>query len=481
MNHKQLELPLFTKLQTFQDKNPISFHVPGHKNGSVFPHQAKGTFQSILKYDMTELNGLDDLHAPSEVIKEAEELAQDYFNSKHTFFLVGGSTVGNLAMLLATCQGGDHIIVQRNCHKSIVNGLELCGAKPIFITPEYEEALERYTSPSVATLQEALHRYPDAKAVVLTYPDYFGRTYSIKEMIDLIHSYEIPVLVDEAHGVHFSLGSPFPPSALELGADVVVHSAHKMAPAMTMSSYLHVNSMLVSEDKIAHYLQILQSSSPSYPLMASLDIARYFLANITKEELEEIKESVAYVRDIFERSDIWNVLPISEKDDFLKITLHVKHQYAANEVTRIFEENQIYPELTTHNQILFIHGLAPFNEDRRLKNAIKSVNEQLKNNENHATIDISKQFPKKIQELDLSYTTMNKLKIIEVPYEEGIGHISAESIIPYPPGIPFLLKGERITEAHFKALAEMTEQGIRLQQRNRERIKIYRHKGDQLS
>src|SRR5699024_7214586 len=219
--------------------------------------------QSLLPLDMTELPGLDDLHAPREIIQEAEELAAAFFKAEHTFFLVGGSTVGNLAMLLATCSPGDDVIVQRNCHKSIMNGLELTGAHPIFIAPEYDSEEGRYLAPSINTLREAVKKYPSAKAVVLTYPDYFGKTFPIKEMIDLAHAYHIPVLVDEAHGVHFSVPEQtIPPSSLALGADVVVQSAHKMAPAMTMASFLHIRSTLVQTDQVGHYLQMLQSSSP---------------------------------------------------------------------------------------------------------------------------------------------------------------------------------------------------------------------------
>lgn len=294
----QYQTPIYQTLKRLDETNPISFHVPGHKNGAVFPEQARAYYDSILKLDMTEIPGLDDLHAPTEAIAEAEELAAGFFQADHTFFLVGGSTAGNLAMILATCGVGDKVIVQRNCHKSIMNGLELSGAKPIFIAPEYDATVDRYTNPSMETVHQALETHPDVKAVILTYPDYFGKTYAIKEMIDTAHEYEIPVLVDEAHGVHFALGEPFPSSALALGADVVVQSAHKMAPAMTMASLLHINSTFVSKERIAHYLQIIQSSSPSYPLMASLDIARSFLATMKKDEIEKVLQSAAKVKEI---------------------------------------------------------------------------------------------------------------------------------------------------------------------------------------
>ncbi|NAP00553.1 aminotransferase class I/II-fold pyridoxal phosphate-dependent enzyme, partial [Halomonas sp. MG34] len=325
--------PLFQALKQFTKSSPVSFHVPGHKNGTIFPDKASDSYNEILKLDMTELTGLDDLHAPEGPIAEAERLAADYFQAEHTYFLVGGSTVGNLAMIMAACSRGDKVIVQRNSHKSIMNGLELRGANPIFISPAYEERVGRFTNPEQDTLQEALKRHPDAKAVVLTYPDYFGGTYPLKEMIELAHDYQIPVLVDEAHGVHFSLGNPFPASAISLGADVVVQSAHKMAPAMTMASFLHHNSSLVSRGRLSHYLQLLQSSSPSYPLMATLDIARAFLATMPRKNMDAVMKSVQEVKRLFGDSENWSIVPAK---DPLKITLHVKH--SANEVAKLFEE-----------------------------------------------------------------------------------------------------------------------------------------------
>ncbi|RKQ33005.1 aminotransferase class I/II-fold pyridoxal phosphate-dependent enzyme [Oceanobacillus halophilus] len=468
----QTNTPLFSKLQQFTMKDPVSFHVPGHKNGQVFSEEGVDFYKQMLRLDLTELSGLDDLHAPSGVIQEAEQLAAEFFKAEKTFFLVGGSTVGNLAMVLATCHSGDKVIVQRNCHKSIMNALELSGAHPIFIAPEYDSNVDRYTSIGFTTLTHSLERYPDAKAVVLTYPDYFGRTYEIKRMIELTHEYGIPVLVDEAHGVHFSLDNGFPTSALQLGADVVVQSAHKMAPAMTQGSYLHIKSRFILKERVAHYLQMLQSSSPSYPLMASLDLARAFLAAITPRDMRKIKQSVECVRGMLNKSDLWDVLPLTEYDDFLKITLHVKQRYSIQKVVNLLETENIFPELHTNNQILLIHGLAPFNSTERLEKAIKRINEQLKNDRNHATIDITKLFTEKIQELALSYQVMNQLTYIEAPIEKGIGNIAAEAIIPYPPGIPLILKGERITEKNVRILKHLLKQGVRIQQRI-QNIKIY--------
>lgn len=459
----QHSMPLFHKLMKFSKQKPISLHVPGHKNGDVFLDTAKNYYSSILPIDVTELTDLDDLHAPEGIIAEAEELAANYFCADHTFFLVGGSTVGNLAMVLTACNPGDKLIVQRNSHKSIINGLELSGAKPIFISPEYNPSVQRYTAPSYETVQQAIQKHPDAKGLVLTYPDYFGETYDIKQMIDLAYQYAIPVFVDEAHGVHFSLGKPFPKSALELGADVVVQSAHKMAPAMTMASYLHMRSSFVSKDRLAHYLQMLQSSSPSYPLMASLDIARAYLASLSESSTHAIVKSAEKLRSIFEKGHHWEVLA---SHDPLKITLQVKNGFSGFEIAKYFEEQSIYPELATDKHILFIHGLAEFQEFTLMEKIIKTCNEEYKYGTNHATIETRDLFKEPIQELAISYHSMVQLSEKKVPLAESQGLIAAEAVIPYPPGIPVILKGERITEEQIRLIQHLIQQGAKIQHRH---------------
>lgn len=458
----QAIIPILEMIEKFTENNPLSFHVPGHKNGVILPDRAQAHFEHILKLDVTELPGLDDLHAPHGAILEAEKLASAFFQSDYTFFLINGSTAGNLAMILAATQPGDKVIVQRNSHKSIMNGLELAGARPVFLTPEYDNKVQRFTSPSYKTVERSIQEHPDAKAVILTYPDYYGRTYDIKAMIDFAHQHDIAVLVDEAHGVHFPLGEPFPPSSLDLGADIVVHSAHKTAPAMTMASYIHIRSNYIKKEHLAYRLQMLQSSSPSYPLMASLDMARYFLANQTPESIQTAIEDAEKIKSLFAASNLWDITPTN---DPIKLTIQLKEGYAAQEAASLFEEQGIYPELTTERQILFIFGIYPFTEWKRLRKVLEYVNETLKNKRNHATIEVVNLFTTKTQELALSYQEMNGLEQGLLPLDEAIGKIAAEAVVPYPPGIPLLLKGEKITESHIKAIKQLTREGVRIQQR----------------
>ncbi|WP_112179086.1 aminotransferase class I/II-fold pyridoxal phosphate-dependent enzyme [Paraliobacillus zengyii] len=465
----QLNTPLFNVLKKFADKEPLSLHVPGHKNGTIFPDKALDYYSSILSIDLTELTGLDDLHAPNEAIAEAESMASEWFNAAHTFFLVGGSTVGNLAMILATCAQNEKVIVQRNSHKSIFNGIELSGAWPIFVAPTYDENVRRYTAPSTKDLIAAIVNNPDAKVLVLTYPDYFGHTYELDEIIEIAHKHQITVLVDEAHGVHFSVDKEmFPKSALDMGADIVVQSAHKMAPAMTMAAFLHVNVSFLKKERIAHYLQILQSSSPSYPLMASLDLARSFLATRTKEDIVSIKSSIRKMRYIFSKSDVWDLIPIKNSvDDPLKIVLHVKQGYTTKSIATIFESEGIFAELRTDSQLLFIHGFQAFNQWERLERAVEKVTSRLIFSAKHDTIETKHNlFPEVITTLAYSYLEMPNKETEFIEWASSVGKVTAEAVIPYPPGIPVLVRGEKITEEHLETIDYLLEKQTNFQHLN---------------
>ncbi|SEU07031.1 lysine decarboxylase [Salinibacillus kushneri] len=465
MKKSQSELPLFHTLSQHVKSKPSSFHVPGHKNGLIFPSQGSNVFQSILPYDLTEITGLDDLHHAESAIKEAQDLTAELYGTDATFFLVGGTTVGNLTMILSVCKPGDTIIVQRNCHKSIMNAIELAGAKPVFVTPVFEEETGRYSIITESDIQEALDTNPHSKAVVLTYPDYFGHTYNIQPIIQYAHRYDVPVLVDEAHGAHFILGHPFPPSAVSLGADIVVQSAHKMLPAMTMASFLHIQSSFVSKETIRHYLYVLQSSSPSYPLMASLDLARYFLAHLSKEEVKEIVQHVGAIRAKLNEASLWNVLPAKKQvDDPLKITLHMKSGMDAKEVMYVFERENVYPELATTNQLLLISGLGVNKEGlKRIHSILNRSSHILKSKRGHDKIEISNFNHSVISPLPYSFMELQEMKDNWIPWEQAIGKIAGETITPYPPGIPILIKGERILSKHKETIMAYIKMGQHIQ------------------
>jgi len=463
----QKKKPIIEGLERFRQQQNISFHVPGHKHGEL--SHLPQAFKDVMRYDVTELSGLDDLHYPEEMILEAEHLLADTYGAIKSFFLVGGSTVGNLAMIYATCQKGDTIIVQRNAHKSIFHAIELVGAKPIFVSPIWDERTLTATHVTFLDLKEAVENYSEAKAVVLTYPTYYGVTSNeIQQQITYCHEKGIPVLVDEAHGAHFQACSLFQPSALSLGADVVVQSAHKTLPAMTMASFMHVRSELIGADKIHHYLRMLQSSSPSYVLLASLDDARYYVQTYMESDgayiIEKRNQWIEALRSI-------GSLDVIEVDDPLKLLLRVKG-YSGFQLQEALEAKQVYGELADRNQVLFILPLLkqghtyPFAEIRvRIKEAVTLLLEAAKTD----NIKASQTAYKFVQLTEPVYTfdEMASLNKEWLPYMRTIGLISASMIIPYPPGIPLLVPGERITVAKLSQLEELLAAGATFQGNHR--------------
>lgn len=231
----QQQRPLFAALKQHGEKEQFSFHVPGHKNGLNWIDEM-AVFRDVLKFDQTEVTGLDYLHESEGVLKESQDLLTDFYQSQQSYYLVNGSTVGNLAMIMGTTTKGGSVFVDRNVHQSIIHGLELNGLQPIFLAPEIDVQNQSPVGISLETLRNAFMRYPTVEALILTYPTYDGAIYPIKELLALAKEYKCITLVDEAHGAHFVVAEKnreFPMSALAYGADIVVQSAHKMLPALT--------------------------------------------------------------------------------------------------------------------------------------------------------------------------------------------------------------------------------------------------------
>lgn len=460
----QMKLPLVNALTEHVKKSPISFHVPGHKYGRVFPMQGD-FFNSILQLDATELSGLDDLHAPDGVILEAERLLAELFHVRKSYFLVNGSTVGNLAMVMAACSEDDVVLVQRNCHKSVLNALQVVKARPIFLEPEYDAEWKIAAGVSLNTISEAIHLYPEAKAVILTYPNYYGMTFNLQEIIEEAHRHQIPVLVDEAHGAHFIIGSPFPDSAVSMGADIVVQSAHKTLPAMTMGSFLHFNSQLVQNDRLKGYLEIFQSSSPSYPIMASLDIARHYLAAYEQPDIEYVLTKRKSFKELLSNIPAIKVLdfPKGQKGDLLKITIQSRCTLNGFELQKKLEACSIFTELADPNNVLLLLPLLKDGQEYPLEEAaaiIKQATAGLHRMERYEEYVSSED---KISHLVVYYKNLSKLMMEEVSVEQSIGRICAEQLIPYPPGIPLLLQGEQISEKKHAQLCRLLETGARFQ------------------
>jgi arginine/lysine/ornithine decarboxylase len=453
-----------------KESNPISFHVPGHKNGNVFLNSAKSLFKDLLALDVTELNGLDDLHDPEEVIKEAQNLLASYYNAKKSYFLVNGTTVGNIAMLFATINTGELVLVQRNCHKSIINALTLIGATPIFITPQVDINTMTPTGLQHDDVIEALNTYSEAKALILTNPSYYGFAQDLTKIVESAHASQVPVLVDEAHGAHFGLGKPFPKSALQCNADIVVQSAHKTLPAMTMGSYLHINEKsLVDVEKVEYYLKIFQSSSPSYPIMASLDLARNYLQSLNENRINTIISShSSFINKLKSLNKLKVISDCQESNyilDPLKVIIQASNKATGISLQKQLEKEGIFTELADSKNVLLILPLAEIKNQQevisKISDALKGVkvpNREVRLNENFV---FSRN--RRVSKLAFSYKEMEKRKVVTMELAQSSGKIAAEVIIPYPPGIPVLMPGEVITSEKLTEIKNWKDSGVRIQ------------------
>jgi arginine/lysine/ornithine decarboxylase len=451
----QNSIPLFEALNQYKRNNPISYHVPGHKNGFLYKGESP-ELSNFLQYDVTELRGLDDLHAPDGPIFSAQQLLSSYYGTKKSYFLVNGSTVGNLAAILASFNTGDVVLVQRNCHKSILNALSIANIKPIFLSPKVDHELCIPVEMELSTIKEAFFKNQNIKGCILTYPNYYGLTYHLKDIIEIVHQNNGLVIVDEAHGPHFRLGYPFPVSAINLKADIIIHSAHKMLPAMTMGSYLHINSARVLVDKVEYYLSALQSSSPSYPIMMSLDLARHYLATFTKEDLEyTLLNRNHFVNELSHISGLTVKNMIGQ--DPLKIIVSYEG-YSGYELQGIFEKEGVYTELADQYQVLFILPLLKKGVQFPFLITIEKMKMSLK--ECHPIIRVVRPSIRnevKLSQPSYTYGEMKDKEIEWVDFDHAIDRVAAKMIIPYPPGIPLLLPGEIIKLGQLENLKRLIE------------------------
>jgi arginine decarboxylase len=449
--------PLYEQLRKHRAAGHRSFHVPGHKSGQGVAGEAAQDFRAMLSIDMTEIPGLDDLHHPEEAIAEAQELAARYFGAEHTFFLVNGSTGGNLAMVLATCQEGDLLLVQRNVHKSVIHALMLAKAKAVFLHSATDANSGLTIGLQAEQVLDALGKYPEAKGLLVTNPSYYGLGVDLKSIAELLHQRDKVLLVDEAHGAHYGLHSSLPPSALASGADVVVQSTHKMLTSMTMGAMLHLQGPRVRRAGIARYLGMLQSSSPSYPILASLDVCRMQLQNDGERMFELAFKHLAAIRQALEatkRIKLWETPQEQEnvtKDPF-KLALYDRYgEWNGFELKAMLEQQGCYPELADPKYVLLLCSIATSVEDTKaLIEAIHTIEAGSELRNEYAPVPVMLM---EAQQLPISepisfdreeYVLMER---IEVEVQQCAGWKAAEMIVPYPPGIPILYPGEWITSA----------------------------------
>lgn len=477
----QHRAPLFEAMAKHHKRKTASFHVPGHKSGLGVDDEAAAFLAPVMAIDYTEIAGLDDLHQPDGAIKEAQELAAACFGAEETRFLVGGSTVGNLALITALCRRGDLLIVQRNVHKSVLHGLMLAGAKAVFLTPRWDEDVQLAAGVRSEDVAQALETYPQAKGVMLTNPNYYGMSIDLASIADIAHRAGKPLLVDEAHGAHFGFHPDLPASALSSGADAVVQSTHKMLSAMTMGAMLHMQGERLVRQAVRQRLAMLQSSSPSYPLMASLDLARRQIALQGRETIESALERIAKLRVKIEELGCYELVGHSERDGSQAYDSLDPFKLTLSDRTGILNGFGLQAELDRDGCMAELAGLrhvllvfSPVSDSQDYERLISSLRniavryrlfERTASQAERTTAGFDTNGADSISE-PVSFelpSHEHALPIKRIPLADAVGRIAAEMVIPYPPGIPQLYPGERITEGCVRQLLHLARFGARFQ------------------
>ncbi|WP_409341169.1 aminotransferase class I/II-fold pyridoxal phosphate-dependent enzyme [Paenibacillus sp. MBLB4367] len=466
MDHQRT--PLFSALCEHAERNPIQFHIPGHKKGSGMDPEFRSFIgDNVLSIDLINIAPLDDLHQPTGVIEEAQKLAADAFQADYTFFSVQGTSTAIITMIMSVCGQGDKIIVPRNVHKSIMAAIIFSGAKPVFVSPARDANWGIDHGITTKSLRKALTKHPDAKAVLVINPTYFGVCANLKEIVELVHSYNIPVLVDEAHGVLIHFHEELPVSAMEAGADMAATSVHKLGGSMTQSSVLNVKGDRINLKRVQTIMSMLTTTSTSYPLLASLDTARrnlalnghemadkaIRLAQYARSQINEIPGLACFGEDILGTEATYSFDPT-------KVCVHVRHLgltgYDVENWLR--DEYNIEVELSDMYNILCL--VTPGDEKEQIDILLEALRKLASLHQNVSEINELNIVIPEIPHLSLSPRDAFYGDTETVPFQESAGRIIAEFIYVYPPGIPILLPGEVVSQDNIDYITDHVKVGL---------------------
>lgn len=465
----QAKTPLLDAIRNYVENSHAAFYTPGHKKGRGISQKMLDLLGSqVFKADLTELENLDNLSAPEGVIKEAQELAAAAFGAEDSWFLINGSTGGIIASILATCGDGEKIILPRNVHKSAISGLILSGAIPVFVQPEYDPNLDIAHSITPDGVADALKKHPDAKAVMMVYPTYYGVCGDVEAIANLTHQYNIPLLVDEAHGPHFAFHPALPPSALSKGADLTVQSIHKVLSSLTQSAILHVQGERIDRDRLSKALQLLQSTSPSYLLLSSLDAARQQMALSGLELMSRTLQLAETARKEISQIPKLSLLELYSSPGFknldrTRLTAIVSELgltgFAAEDK---LTEQGVLAEFSSAKHLTFIITLG--NTQADIEKLVHSFQKLAQEHQGETILPhiytshvyFGNQTPK-ISPRKAFFAATETL-----PIKRAVTRICAETICPYPPGIPVLMPGELITPDALEYLLNMQAIGCEI-------------------
>ncbi len=483
-----MKQPLVEAMERYLREQVYPLHTPGHKGGRGVAEPLRSLLgPAALRLDVSLMSELDDIHAPSGCIREAREEAAKLYGSDACFLAVNGTTGAIHAMLLSALQPGDKILVPRNSHRSVMGGLILADAAPVYVQPPYiqEFGLQGQVTPE--QVEEAFARHPDMKAVLLTTPSYFGMAADTKRIADIAHAHGAVLLVDEAHGPHLGFHNGLPPSAMQCGADMAAQSTHKLLGAMTQSSLLQVKGTRIDVRHAADVMSLLTTTSPNYLLMGSLDAARSQLAERGPSMMEDALRAARVLRD--ELRGIPGLQVIGPEHvvgrygvaamDITKVAVNIKDWDCSGiEAGEALRRDKIAVELVDPQNVLFLvtyadwapvqwpdtvnricrslRKLSPAKNPLEARSAWAIQEEKKKNAEKAEAMKMD--FP--VTETAASLRSVFYGKKNAVPLAEAVGKICAEPVSFYPPGIPVILPGERFTDEIVRWCGVMKKQGL---------------------
>ena len=468
MERGQMRAPVYEALEKLKKRRVVPFDVPGHKRGRGNPELVELLGEKCVSLDVNSMKPLDNLCHPVSVIKEAEELAAEAFRADHAFFMVGGTTSSVQGMVLSCCKAGDKIILPRNVHKSVINALVLCGAVPVYVNPEVDTKLGISLGMQVSEVERAIRENPDAAAVLVNNPTYYGVCSDIKGICELAHSYGLKVLADEAHGTHLYFGNNLPISGIAAGADMAAVSMHKSGGSLTQSSILLTNNGM-NADYVRTIINLTKTTRASYLLMASIYISRRNLAlrgrqsfqkvmewaEYAREEINSIGGYYAYGKELINGSSVYDF-------DVTKLCVFTRDiGLDGIEVYDILrDEYDIQIEFGDIGNILAYISIGDRIQDiERLMGALADISRLYKKEEKRFEVDREMLLPRVLASPQEAFYA-NKEK---VPIREAAGRISGEFVMAYPPGIPIVAPGEEITEDIIDYILYSIEKGCSMQ------------------
>ncbi|WP_027400371.1 aminotransferase class I/II-fold pyridoxal phosphate-dependent enzyme [Anaerovorax odorimutans] len=462
-----MKTSIYEFLKKHAEKNPVSFHMPGHKGSDLYKKLGYESFmRDFLDYDITEIPGADNLFQTEGILKETQDRYAKLYGVKKSYLLINGTSGGIIAAILASAVKSKKLIMARNSHKSVFNALTLGQIQPIYAYPDMIADHGISGSVSAGEIERLLNENPDADAVILPSPNYYGICSPIRDIAEVVHRHNKILIVDEAHGAHLKLfesinntsnnkkNLQLPKSAVSLGADIVINSIHKTLASLTQSAVLHLNSNRVDQYLLEDKLQCIESTSPSYILMASLDISADILEEHGMQLMEEWKDNIENFYNRATQIPGLQIINNLKGLDWTKINLNMSGAgLSGAELEKILiEDYGIYTELVTGDVLMAMSGIGNIKQDyEKLAKALEEISYKYykikneKNNDKKRKLNL----PKQAKLFDIP-KEKKKIKL-----EDAEGYLCASSIIPYPPGIPILCPGELIEKGvieYIKAL-----------------------------